>query len=208
MWWTWTLHQIKDFQLPKPGETMHYCECRGEGEVGKGLPIVLVPGYAGGVGVFYRMLKFLIARWAGAIYVLDLPGQGCSERRERFFRGPEEVEHFFAKRMKYWLDAVIGSDKKVVIVAHSFGGYCMTAFADLHKENIAGLILLSPCFGFPKSRMPNEEEKGVREKFIVEIFGFKISMWSTFFTRIVRQGLSNLDVFREGGGGITRRSRH
>lgn len=112
------------------------------------------------------MLKFLVERWGGTIYLLDLPGQGCSERKERYFKDPKEVERFFCKRLRYWLDHEIGN-QKVVWVAHSFGGYLSTAFTHEVKDRIAALVLLSPCFGFPKSRMPHEDEKGFRERSFV-----------------------------------------
>ena len=115
-------------------------------------------------------MKFLVERWGGPIYLLDLPGQGCSERKERFFKSPSEVERFFARRLTYWLDCVIGFEKKVVWVAHSFGGYISTAFCHTIKDRLAALILLSPCFGFPKSRMPHESDKGFRERMIEYAF--------------------------------------
>ncbi|CAD7939968.1 unnamed protein product [Amoebophrya sp. A120] len=254
--------KVRDLLLPRAQESIHYAQCEGRGEIGNGLPLVVIHGYGGGVGVYYRIMKFMVERWSGPIYFLDLPGMGCSMRKERHFESPEDVEHFFIKRLRFWLDSVIpwkqepgdedaaengdaypgvgvqpGSDdragvipkmpasslqgegesaessknqgplrggagpaaqatsttskstsrgnnknkkgrtgnnnktyEKFVLVAHSFGGYISTAFANTVKDRLAGLILLSPCFGFPKTRMPKESEKGYKEQMIEALF--------------------------------------
>ena len=47
--------KIHDMPLPREGESMHYAECAGKGEIGQGKPLVIVHGYAGGIGIYYRV---------------------------------------------------------------------------------------------------------------------------------------------------------
>ncbi|CAD7939970.1 unnamed protein product [Amoebophrya sp. A120] len=210
--------KMRDVILPRAGESIRYAQVQGTGSLGNGRPMVLVHGFAGGLACYYRMMKYLAERWQGTLYFLDLPGMGCSLRKERHFDTPEEVERFFVRRLKFWLDVVlpwypelttkgkmnngrsssrttgaagatpsssgdrilqVQVDKgrkrvqlheKFVLVAHSFGAYLSTAFANEVKPRVAGLILLSPCFGFPKSRAPKETEKTYAESAIEALF--------------------------------------
>eukprot|EP00392_Amoebophrya_sp_AT5.2_P015098 g15289.t1 len=196
--------RIRDLLLPREQESIHYAYCEGRGEVGKGKPLVMVHGYGFDLGCFYRMLKFVVERWKGPIYLLDLPGMGASIRKEKKFKDPHEVERFFVKRLRFWVDTVLpysaelieklsksDSDssgggitssksgpgktppvlhEKFVLVAHSFGGYLCTALANSIKHRIAGLVLLSPFFGFPKSWQPKEDEQDFRQRVIEAIF--------------------------------------
>eukprot|EP00392_Amoebophrya_sp_AT5.2_P002399 g2404.t1 len=166
--------QVHDMRIPsRDGETFHFAECHGRGGIGGGLPMVFIHGYGGSLCQYYRMMKFLVERWAGPLFFLDLPGMGASARKERMFKSPVEVERFFARRLRFWCDTILGKDQKFVLVAHSFGAYVGTAFAHTVKERVAAIVLLSPCFGFPKSRAHADSDKGLREhaiEYMMDVF--------------------------------------
>ncbi|CAD7946728.1 unnamed protein product [Amoebophrya sp. A25] len=198
--------QVHDMRIPnRDGETFHFAECHGRGGVGGGLPMIMVHGYGGSLCQFYRMMRFLVERWAGPLYFLDLPGMGGSVRKDRMFQSPTEVEQFFGRRLRFWCDTVLGKDQQFVIVAHSFGAYVSTAFAHSVQERVAALILLSPCLGFPRSRAINESDKGIREhaiEYMMDAFDadggpfatVKRFGWAGEFVmrRVLRQRLASL----------------
>jgi len=46
----------------------------------EGMPLVLVHGYGGGIGMFYNSAPPLVDSWPGTVYVVDMLGCGLSSR--------------------------------------------------------------------------------------------------------------------------------
>ncbi|CAD7931165.1 unnamed protein product [Amoebophrya sp. A25] len=111
--------RVRDLILPQRQESIHYARIEGRGQVGNGLPMVVIHGYGGGIGVYYRMMKFMAERWAGPIYFLDLPGMGSCMRKEKKFQNAQDVEHFFVKRLKFWVDSVLPQSTRARLSANN-----------------------------------------------------------------------------------------
>jgi len=112
---------------------------------GTGPPVVLVSGIGD---------EATSAQWVGVERTLaqdahvcryDRPGTGASSAPATAGRGADELVDE--------LDAVVrhaAGDDRVVLVAHSFGGYLAMVYADRHPERVGGLVLvdaLDPSVG-------------------------------------------------------------
>mmetsp|Transcript_33343 Transcript_33343/g.58480 ORF Transcript_33343/g.58480 Transcript_33343/m.58480 type:complete len:339 (-) Transcript_33343:48-1064(-) len=108
-------------------------------EVGQGFPIVLIHGYGGGAGIFYRVMKLLADRFR--LISIDLPGMGMSSR-PYFETGDEtEAENFFIKPIEALMSQL--GLTRFFLWGHSFGGYIAGCYACAHPEQIESLVLVS-----------------------------------------------------------------
>ena len=122
--------KLQDAVLEKANMSLHYASLQGKhATLGKGIPLIVVHGFGGGIGVFFKMIPMLRDHWGGPIHFLDLPGMGSNDRLDEnavpdFEKNPLKVEQYFADAMSEWIDIVIKDPKqRLVIMGHSFGGY-------------------------------------------------------------------------------------
>ena len=115
-----------------------------EGEV----PVVMLHGYASGIGVYSACLGPLAATLGRKVYALD--GLGCGlSARPKWTLGHgtsadlDAVEAYSADALELWRQE-IGAEK-IILCGHSIGGYLSVAYAERYPERVDKLLLLSPA---------------------------------------------------------------
>ncbi|WP_079509046.1 alpha/beta fold hydrolase [Mesobacillus jeotgali] len=100
---------------------------------GKGKPVVLIHGFAGGKQYWDKVLPQLAE--GNRVIALDLPGHGQSGMAKESY----SIEDM-AATIKELLDQ-LGVDK-VTMFGHSLGGYIALAFAEIYPHNLNGFSLV------------------------------------------------------------------
>ncbi|PRP81952.1 abhydrolase domain containing 4 [Planoprotostelium fungivorum] len=116
-------------------------------KVGSGPPLLLVHGFAAGIGLWVGNLAELSKH--NTIYAIDLVGFGRSTRHPFRGKSPEEAENYFLDMIEGWRLAS-GLEGKINLLGHSFGGYLVGAYALKYPQHIDHLILADP-WGLPPS---------------------------------------------------------
>uniref|UniRef100_H2YA56 1-acylglycerol-3-phosphate O-acyltransferase ABHD5 n=1 Tax=Ciona savignyi TaxID=51511 RepID=H2YA56_CIOSA len=114
------------------------------------VPIVMVHGFAGGVGLWCMNLDSLSKR--RPLYAFDLLGFGRSSR-PKFGSDPNGAEKMFIQSIEEWRETL--KLDKMILLGHSFGGYLVSSYALQYPERVKSLILVDP-WGFP-SQDPDSE---------------------------------------------------
>lgn len=109
----------------------------------KNVPLVLLHGFGGGVGLWSLNLDELCAD--RPVYAIDLPGFARSSRPV-FSLDPTKAEEQFVKMLDEWR-AAIGLNEPFILLGHSFGGFVSAAYALRHPEHVKQLVLIDP-WGF------------------------------------------------------------
>ena len=120
--------------------------------------IVLLPGFGAGLALFEGVIAQLEAYTDRArVFALDWLGQGLSSR----VRAPDtrkgkenrcaEAESFFVRSLEDWRQTM--GLEKLVLVAHSLGGYKALAYSLAHPDRIAGLVLVCPAGMYDRARV-------------------------------------------------------
>jgi len=124
------------------------------------LSLVIMPGYASGVGNFARNVRdFHDADLKGGVYIVDWLGTGLSSRPLFTARSVEDAEDFFVRALEEWRKR--HKLKKMILLGHSLGGYLSFAYAERYPERVEHLIMASPAGLVP---MPAGWEEKVRKK--------------------------------------------
>uniref|UniRef100_H2ZBC3 AB hydrolase-1 domain-containing protein n=1 Tax=Ciona savignyi TaxID=51511 RepID=H2ZBC3_CIOSA len=108
-------------------------------------PLVLVHGFAGGVGLWSRNYDELCKD--RSVYAFDLLGFGRSSR-PCFGTDPEDIEKKFIDSIEEWRQEV--GIKDFILLGHSFGGYLACCYTMKYPSQVKSLILADP-WGFPIS---------------------------------------------------------
>lgn len=129
----------------------------------EGLPIVMLHGFASGVGLWALNLDHFALFGNRHVYAIDLLGFGKSSRPNFTFpktRGltglqqskaeAEYMEKCLVESIEKWRHA-IGSplNEKFILLGHSFGAYLALAYALKYPDHIAHVILADP-WGIPQ----------------------------------------------------------
>ncbi|UJR22858.1 hypothetical protein I4U23_025887 [Adineta vaga] len=104
------------------------------------IPIVLVHGFGGGVGLWSLNLDQLCSE--RPVYAIDLPGFGRSSRLI-FSLDPKEAEKQFIDMLEDWRKE-IGLNKEFILLGHSFGGFISASYALTYPEYVKQLVLIDP----------------------------------------------------------------
>ncbi len=113
-----------------------------------GVPVVLVHGLGVSSAYFARLQPLLAAR--RRVYAPDLPGFGRTSPRPQSSLDTVEL----AGMLRDWADACgVG---RMHLVGHSLGGPVAVAFARLHPERVARLVLVSSIIGRTGSKAPSQ----------------------------------------------------
>ena len=112
-------------------------------------PLVLLPGFGAGVGLWYGNLSALSSMPAAGsapstcdVYAVDLLGCGRSSRPNFTARTTEQAEAFFVDSLDRWRAA--NGIERMCLAGHSFGGYMAAVYAMKYPHRVSRLILLSP----------------------------------------------------------------
>jgi pimeloyl-ACP methyl ester carboxylesterase len=109
----------------------------------KNIPLVLIHGYAGGVGLWSLNFDQLCSN--RPVYAIDLPGFGRSSR-PIFSLDPKVAEKQFIDLLEEWR-IEIGLNQKFILLGHSFGGFLSTSYALNYPKYVKQLVLIDP-WGF------------------------------------------------------------
>eukprot|EP00118_Oscarella_pearsei_P026216 m.309628 g.309628 ORF g.309628 m.309628 type:complete len:353 (+) comp47137_c0_seq1:26-1084(+) len=110
----------------------------------KNIPLVLVHGFGGGVGVWVKNLDHLSHN--RPVYAFDLLGFGRSSR-PKFDKNPEVAEEQFVESIESWRREM--GLQKFILLGHSLGAYLATSYSIKFPSHVEHLILADP-WGFPE----------------------------------------------------------
>lgn len=114
-------------------------------------PLVLIHGFAAGIGIWILNLDWLAQRLDRKIYALDLIGFARSTRAPFDMKG--DLEGQFVDSIEKWR-LKMGIDK-FILLGHSFGGYLSASYALRHPENVSHVILADPWGIQDRQASPN-----------------------------------------------------
>ncbi|CAF3825265.1 unnamed protein product [Rotaria sp. Silwood1] len=147
------------------------------------IPIVLVHGFGGGVGLWSLTLDQLCSD--RPVYAIDLPGFARSSRPV-FSLDSIEAEKQFIDMLEEWRIG-IGLNKEFILLGHSFGGYLSTSYTINYPKYVKQLVLIDP-WGF-EQKPENIWETGRLQR---------IPKWLRTFSPILMK-ISPLTILRATG---------
>jgi pimeloyl-ACP methyl ester carboxylesterase len=109
----------------------------------KNVPIVLLHGFGGGVGLWILNLDQLCLN--RPVYAIDLPGFARSSR-PIFSLDPIEAEKQLINMLEEWR-IEIGLNEEFILLGHSFGGFLSASYAIHYPKYVKQLVLIDP-WGF------------------------------------------------------------
>lgn len=103
-------------------------------------PLVLIHGFAAGIGTWILNLDTLASTIDRKIYAFDLIGFGRSSRNQFDLSG--DVEGQFVDSIERWRKEK--GIEKFILLGHSFGGYLSASYALKYPERTSHVILADP----------------------------------------------------------------
>lgn len=100
------------------------------------VPLVLLHGFAAGLAFWLQNLEALSKN--RPVYAIDLLGFGKSSR-PNFAHDADQIEKQFCDSIEKWREVM--QIPKMIILAHSFGGFLATSYSMKHPEKVEHLIL-------------------------------------------------------------------
>ncbi|KAL5107992.1 1-acylglycerol-3-phosphate O-acyltransferase ABHD5 [Taenia crassiceps] len=138
------------------------------GECERRVPLVLIHGFASGIGLWCKNFDALST--SRRVYAFDLLGFGRSSRPP-FPETAEGVEDKFVEMIEEWRKNV--KLDKFILLGHSMGGFIAASYALSHPERIVHLVLIDPWgfTGLEESKKPYPS--GVRGWVIKRLASFR-----------------------------------
>jgi len=137
----------------------------------KKLPLVLVHGFAAGVGLWCQSLDAFAAQ--RPVYAFDLLGFGKSSRSS--FRSTAlEAEADWVQSIEEWRKQL--GLKKFILLGHSMGGFIASSYALQYPDQVAHLILADP-WGFTDYPGSDEIEAPIWIKWILNLLQYFNPLW-------------------------------
>lgn len=130
------------------------------------LPLVLLHGFASGVGLWTLNLDSLATN-NRKVYAIDILGFGRSSRP--YFDHSEGAELELVQSIERWRKNV-GLNDKFVLLGHSFGGYLALSYALQYPEKVDHLILADP-WGMPSQQQSHQ----------ARTHQYQIPLWVSFY---------------------------
>eukprot|EP01111_Echinosteliopsis_oligospora_P001518 TRINITY_DN1226_c0_g1_i1.p1 TRINITY_DN1226_c0_g1~~TRINITY_DN1226_c0_g1_i1.p1 ORF type:complete len:365 (+),score=113.37 TRINITY_DN1226_c0_g1_i1:685-1779(+) len=114
-------------------------------KIGRGPPLLLLHGFAAGVGFWSGNLDALAKRYT--VYAVDMVGFARSSRiQASSWKTTDDAEAYFTDTIEGWANSQ--GLNKFVLLGHSFGGYISSCYALRHPDRVEHLILADP-WGVP-----------------------------------------------------------
>lgn len=132
------------------------------------IPLVLVHGFGGGVGIWIKNLDELSRH--RSVYAFDVLGFGRSSR-PKFSDCPVKAEDQLVESIEKWR-AELGLEK-FVLLGHSLGAYLASAYAIKFPERVEHVVLAEP-WGFPEQPLDAAER-----------FARRVPMWVRMMVRVM-----------------------
>ena len=171
-------------RFPPPGRLVHVDKRRMHIHVtGEGTPAVVFESGMGASCLSWTQVQPEVAQFSRAVSY-DRAGHGWSEAA----RGPRTARQI-AQDLHALLNAA-GVPGPYVLVGHSFGGYVNLAFANLFRDDVAGMVLVDPIH-------PAEWETPIPEQLRVIKVGLRYACIASWLARF---GLARLCLTREARG--------
>ncbi|GAX75111.1 hypothetical protein CEUSTIGMA_g2555.t1 [Chlamydomonas eustigma] len=109
-------------------------------------PLVMAPGYAAGLGFYWRNVDGLSPHFQ--LLAFDWLGTGLSGRPAFVAQGRQASEDFFVESLNNWR-IKMGLDK-FLLMGHSLGGYLSACYALKYPQHVSHLLLVCPA-GVPEA---------------------------------------------------------
>ncbi|WP_395052659.1 alpha/beta fold hydrolase [Flavobacterium sp.] len=139
-------------------------------EQGKGTAVVLLHGFLENKTMWNDYVVAISKK--NRVITIDLLGHGETECLGYVHSMEENADVVMAVLQHLKI-------RKIVFIGHSMGGYVALAFAELHPENVKGIVLLNST-----SRADSEERKTNRDRAIKAV--------KQNYTAFVRMSIANL----------------
>ncbi|VUZ46438.1 unnamed protein product [Hymenolepis diminuta] len=139
-----------------------------ENECEKRVPILLIHGFASGVGLWCKNLDSLSK--TRRVYAFDLLGFGRSSRPP-FPETAEEVENKFVEVIEEWRKRM--DLDKFILLGHSMGGFLAASYALSHPQSIVHLVLIDPWGFVGKDESFHKPPDGVRGWLLKKLTSFR-----------------------------------
>ncbi|PRP82525.1 abhydrolase domain containing 4 [Planoprotostelium fungivorum] len=134
-------------------------------KAGSGPPLILLHGFAAGVGFWVGNLETFSK--TNTVYAVDLMGFGRSTRRPFEGNSPEEAEEYFVESIEAWRKSA-EIPAKFNLLGHSFGGYLAGAYSLKYPQNISHLYLVDP-WGIPACPPDVEQNYSLKRRVIFKL---------------------------------------
>jgi pimeloyl-ACP methyl ester carboxylesterase len=121
-------------RYPPPGRMVAGLHVYETGQVG---PTVILEASISASSLSWRLVQDRLGSWA-RVASYDRAGYGWSPARNT----PRTLNNLVAE-LQRWL-AASGLPSPYILVGHSFGGLMLRHYASLHREDVAGLVLVDP----------------------------------------------------------------
>ncbi|KAH9280551.1 1-acylglycerol-3-phosphate O-acyltransferase ABHD5 [Echinococcus granulosus] len=132
------------------------------------VPLVLIHGFASGVGLWCKNFDTLSA--FRRVYAFDLLGFGRSSRPP-FPNTAEEVENKFVEDIEEWRKNI--KLDKFILLGHSMGGFIAASYALSHPERIVHLVLIDPWGFIGQEENTTSFPSGVRGWVVKRLASFR-----------------------------------
>jgi abhydrolase domain-containing protein 5 len=114
-------------------------------------PLVMVHGFAAGIGIWILNLDWLAQNINRKIYAFDLIGFARSTRAPFDMNG--DIEGQFVESIEKW--RVKMGIEKFILLGHSFGGYLSASYALRYPNRVSHVILADPWGIQDRQSSPN-----------------------------------------------------
>eukprot|EP01101_Sappina_pedata_P001599 TRINITY_DN11681_c0_g1_i1.p1 TRINITY_DN11681_c0_g1~~TRINITY_DN11681_c0_g1_i1.p1 ORF type:complete len:376 (-),score=109.94 TRINITY_DN11681_c0_g1_i1:9-1136(-) len=109
-------------------------------QMGKGPVLLMLHGFAGGIGFWSRNLNEISKSYT--VFAIDLPGFGRNVRAPYKGKTTQEAENYFVSAIEAWRKEM--NIDKFSILGHSLGGYVTSCYAERYPQHVEKIILADP----------------------------------------------------------------